>query len=80
MKNMKNQNDKELIYTESKTLRSERKVKTNDALRDSFSESELRKVEEVETIVTGLISMDFTYKQIEQMLKDRFIKNLNKRK
>ena len=44
--------------------------------RSSFSESELRKVEEVETIVTGLISMDFTYKQIEQMLNDRFIKKL----
>lgn len=65
-----------LFGCDAKTLRSERKVKTNDALRDSFSESELRKVEEVETIVTGLISMDFTYKQIEQMLKDRFIKKL----
>ena len=65
-----------LFGCDAKTLRSERKVKTNDALRDSFSESELRKVEEVETIVTGLISMDFTYKQIEQMLNDRFIKKL----
>lgn len=47
-------------------------------LRDNFTEDELKKVEEVETIVTGLISMDFTYKQIEQMLKDRFIKKINK--
>jgi len=65
-----------LFGCDAKTLRSAKNVKTNDALRDSFSESELRKVEEVETIVTGLISMDFTYKQIEQMLKDRFIKKL----
>lgn len=65
-----------LFGCDAKTLRSEKNVKTNDTLRDSFSESELRKVEEVETIVTGLISMDFTYKQIEQMLKDRFIKKL----
>ncbi len=65
-----------LFGCNAKTLRSAKNVKTNDALRDSFSESELRKVEEVETIVTGLISMDFTYKQIEQMLKDRFIKKL----
>lgn len=65
-----------LFGCDTKTLRSAKNVKTNDALRDSFSESELRKVEEVETIVTGLISMDFTYKQIEQMLKDRFIKKL----
>ena len=61
---------------DAKTLREERKVKTNDALRDSFSETELKKVEEVETIVTGLISMDFTYKQIEEMLKERFIKKI----
>ena len=65
-----------LFGCDAKTLRSAKNVKTNDALRDSFSESELRKVEEVETIVTGLISMDFTYKQIDQMLKDRFIKKL----
>ena len=65
-----------LFGCDAKTLRSAKNVKTNDALRDSFSESELRKIEEVETIVTGLISMDFTYKQIEQMLKDRFIKKL----
>lgn len=62
---------------DAKTLRSERNVKTNDALRDSFSEVELKRVEEVETIVTGLISMDFTYKQIEQMLKDRYIKKIS---
>lgn len=61
---------------DAKALREERNVKTNDALRDSFSETELKKVEEVETIVTGLISMDFTYKQIEEMLKERFIKKI----
>ena len=61
---------------DAKTLREERKVKTNDALRDSFSETELKKVEDVETIVTGIISMDFTYKQIEEMLKERFIKKI----
>ena len=42
---------------DAKTLRQERNVKTNDALRDSFTESELKKVEEVETIVTGLLSV-----------------------
>lgn len=63
---------------DAKSLRLDRNVKTNDALRDSFTEDELKKVEEVETIVTGLISMDFTYKQIEQMLKDRFIKKIDK--
>lgn len=62
---------------DAKALRVERNVKTNDALRDSFTESELKKVEEVETIVTGLISMDFTYKQIEQMLNERYIKKIS---
>ena len=62
---------------DAKALRQERKVKTNDALRDSFTELELKKVEEVETIVTGLISMDFTYKQIEQMLNERYIKKIS---
>ena len=64
---------KVILGCDAKSLRLDRNVKTNDALRDSFTEDELKKVEEVETIVTGLISMDFTYKQIEQMLKDRFI-------
>lgn len=62
---------------DAKTLRQERNVKTNDALRDSFTELELKKVEEVETIVTGLISMDFTYKQIEQMLNERYINKIS---
>lgn len=68
---------KVIFGCDAKTLRQERNIKTNDALRDSFSESELKKVEEVETIVTGLISMDFTYKQIEQMLKERFVKKIS---
>ena len=69
---------KVIFGCDAKSLRLERNVKTNDALRDSFTEDELKKVEEVETIVTGLISMDFTYKQIEQMLKDKFMKKIDK--
>ena len=69
---------KVILGCDAKSLRLDRNVKTYDALRDSFTEDELKKVEEVETIVTGLISMDFTYKQIEQMLKDRFIKKIDK--
>lgn len=61
-----------LFKCDAKTLRQDRNVKTNDALRDSFTELELKQVEEVETIITGLISMDFTYKQIEEMLVQRY--------
>lgn len=59
---------------DAKTLRNRKNVETNDALRDSFSELELKQVEEVETIVTGLISMDYTYKEIEKMLNERYVK------
>lgn len=65
-----------LFQKTAKELREERKCKTNDALRDTFSECELKQVEEVETIVTGLISMDFTYKQIEEMLRSRYLKRI----
>jgi hypothetical protein len=60
----------------AKELREERHVNTNDALRDTFTEDELHSVEEVETIVTGLITMSFTYKQIEDMLKARYTKRI----
>lgn len=65
-----------LFQKTAKELKEERKCKTNDALRDTFSENELKSVEEVETIVTGLISMDFTYKQIEEMLRNRYLKKI----
>ena len=68
---------KTIFGCDAKSLRLQRNVKTNDALRDNFTESELKKVEEVETIVTGLISMDFTYKQIEEMLKQRYRKRIS---
>lgn len=68
---------KTIFGCDAKSLRLQRNVKTNDDLRDNFTESELKKVEEVETIVTGLISMDFTYKQIEEMLKQRYKKKIS---
>lgn len=43
-----------------------------------FYVDELAKVEEVETIITGLVSMEFTYKQIQQMINDRYVKKLEK--
>lgn len=67
-----------LFGCDAKTLREQRNVKTNDALRDTFAEQELKSVEEVETIVTGLITMSFTYKQIEEMLKKRYTKRIRK--
>lgn len=60
----------------AKELREERHVKNNDALRDTFTENELHSVEEVETIVTGLITLNIGYKQIEDMLKARYTKRI----
>lgn len=68
---------KVIFGCDAKALKEKRNVKTNDALRDSFTELELKSVEEVETIVTGLISMCFTYRQIEQMLNERYLKKID---
>lgn len=62
---------------DAKTMRMERKAKDDDTLRDMLSVDELAKVEEVETIVTGLVSMQFTYKQIQQMINDRYARKLS---
>lgn len=68
-----------LFKKEAKELRSERNVKTNDALRDSFSKDELHNVEEGETIITALIALGFTYKQVEEQLINKFIKQITQK-
>lgn len=65
-----------LFGKEAKQLKEERNVKTNDALRDSFTQDELKLVEEAETIITALLILNFTYKQIEEHLKNKYIKQL----
>lgn len=69
---------KTLFNMDAKELRENRQVKTNDALRDNFTESELKLVEEGETIITALIALGFTYKQIEEHLRNKYIKQLSK--
>lgn len=61
---------------DAKSMRTERGASDDDKLRDMLSKEELEKVEEVETIITGLVSMEFTYKQIQQMINDRYLKKL----
>ena len=65
-----------IFHKDAKTLKEERGAKDDDSLRDMLSADELAKVEEVETIITGLVSMEFTYKQIQQMINDRYAKKL----
>jgi hypothetical protein len=68
-----------LFGKEAKELKEERNVKTNDALRDTFTEKELHLVEEGETIITALLTLNFTYKQIEEHLKNKYIKQISKK-
>lgn len=65
-----------IFHKDAKTMKEERGAKDDDSLRDMLSTDELAKVEEVETIITGLVSMEFTYKQIQQMINDRYVKKL----
>jgi Holliday junction resolvasome RuvABC DNA-binding subunit len=70
---------KTLFNCDAKTLRELRNVKTNDALRDNFTEKELALIEEGETIITALIALGFTYKQIEEHLKNKYIKQITQK-
>jgi hypothetical protein len=70
---------KTLFNCNAKTLREQRNIKTNDALRNSFTEQELVLVEEGETIITALIALGFTYKQIEEHLKNKYIKQITQK-
>ena len=65
-----------IFHKDAKTMREERGAEDDDSLRDMLSVDELAKVEEVETIITGLVSMEFTYKQIQQMINDRYVKKV----
>jgi hypothetical protein len=67
---------KTLFNCDAKTLREQRNIKSNDALRDSFTENELALVEEGETIITALIALGFTYKQVEEHLRNKYIKQI----
>lgn len=65
-----------IFHKDAKSMKEERGAKDDDSLRDMLSADELEKVEEVETIITGLVSMEFNYKQIQQMINDRYVKKL----
>lgn len=56
----------------AKELRELKNIKTNDLLRDSFSEEELKLVDEAETIVTALVSLEFKKDSIKKYLHNKF--------
>lgn len=61
-----------LFGKKAKELRIEKGVKTNDALRDSFSKEELKLVQEAETIVTALVTLSFSYEYIKEQLQKKY--------
>ena len=63
-----------LFNRTAKDMRDEKGLKTNDALRDTFTAEQLALVEEAETIVTALVSLGFTYFQIKEQLERKYIK------
>ena len=63
-----------LFNRTAKDMREEKGLKTNDALRDTFTAEQLALVEEAETIVTALVSLGFTYFQIKEQLERKYIK------
>ena len=54
-----------IFHKDAKTMKEER-----------GASEELSKVEELETIITGLVSMEFTYKQIQTMINERYAKKI----
>lgn len=55
----------------AKELKEIKNVESNK-LRDSFTEDELKILEEAETIVAGLLAIGFSYQQIYEALKEKY--------
>lgn len=63
---------KVLFKKDAKTMREERGFSKNDALRDSFTGSELILVDEAETIVTALVTLGFGMDYIKEQLTNKY--------
>lgn len=63
-----------LFNRAAKDMREEKGLKTNDALRETFTKEQLQLVEEAETIVTALVTLGFEYGQIKEQLERKYVK------
>ncbi len=61
-----------LFAKTAKEMKDIKGIKTNDLLRDSFSQEQLKDIDEAETIVTALVSLGFGYEQIKVSLVSKF--------
>lgn len=67
-----------LFNKTAKQIREEKGlIKDSELTRDNFNEKELKLIDEVETIITALITLGFNYDYIKEQLKIKFIKELN---
>lgn len=57
-------------------LREEKKVPKKKSLRDYFNPDELKEVQELENIITGLISLGMGYNEIKDILNQKYIKKI----
>ncbi|MEY8001593.1 phage antirepressor N-terminal domain-containing protein [Clostridium sp. Mt-5] len=57
-------------------LREERKVPKRKSLRDYLNFDELKEVQELENIITGLISLGMGYDEIKDILNQKYIKKI----
>ena len=63
---------KALFNKEAKVLLSDKGLKDNDSLRNSFNGEELRLIDEAETIVTALVTLGFTYEYTKEQLFTKY--------
>lgn len=67
-----------LFGKKAKAIRNERQInKKSDLTRDYLTAEELKLVDEAETIVTALVSLNFKYDYIKHQLQQKYAKKLN---
>ena len=57
-------------------LREDKKVPKSKSLRDFFNPDELKEIQQLENIITGLISLGMGYEEIKNMLNQRYLKRI----
>lgn len=66
-----------ILFNKTATqLREEMKVPKKKSLRDSFNPDELKEIQQLENIITGLISLGMGYEEIRSMLNLRYLKKI----
>lgn len=66
-----------MLFNKTTTqLREEKKVPKSKSLRDFFNPDELKEIQQLENIITGLISLGMGYEEIKNMLNQRYLERI----